>query len=1480
MSDTTPPTPPDSHVPAPAPQAARRWPRYTLIGIGSAAVLLGGALWLLGRESTLQALLDKVSSASGGQIVVSGVSGSLYNKMHLGHVSYRGKSQTITAENIDINWSPLQFFSEGIAISELHVASMVVKSTGPSEPSTLPTSLAAPFQLSIADARLDKITLQGDSGSNVIEKVHFNLSGGKTEWRLQDASAITPWGAVTANASVATNAPFKLDGKAGWAQSVPAAGEKPAALTMQVGGDLALVDIKASGSAGPASADAHLALAPFDPVIILRSASIQGRNINPGRYDATWPQAELSLDLDASIGSKQEVSGKLAISNTAAPGPLDRQRLPLHSISAQVGGTLTATTITSALLDFAQAGKFTGSGSINRDAADGPVGSALFTLHTDKIDLKAIQGSLNSTHIAGDIKLGSDGKTHTVSARLAELGKTTLRLDVQASLLDSLLSIQQARLQAGKGQLTVSGQASLKDAQQFKATASASRFNPADFGAYPVADLNAAINVDGHVAPQWLVNADVALRPSRLLNQPLSGAGKVTADARHVSGVDARLALGRNSVEVRGNFGAPGERLNWTVDARQLSAAHSDLLGSLNASGVASGTLQEPRSTFVADAKGLGLSAAKRPGVGQDSVLHASGEVGLSGAKQVADLKLTGSAQKFNPAAFGAYPSGNINADFNGGGRLGGDWKLALNLALQPASTLQNVPLTGYAKVSADASRIDSADIDLHLGPNSMQARGSFGGARDKLDWKLDAPQLASLGAQFGGVLHGNGALSGSMKAPALSLNIDGQQLRFFGEHQVKALRASASLGAGQGAADPLVSDIDVTGYSSTAFKLASARLSSKGTLAAHSLQLTARNDDFDVSATVKGGLNQGVWLGSLDALQNRGRFALALQAPAPIRVAGPKDGGLAGLMHPEQISVSNAVIKLPAGSISLQSLEKAGPRWASSGQAAGVPLNYLTQAVPDLQQTMRSDMTLGAQWNLDLRAAAGKDPALAGMLHVFREKGDITVGSEQPLLLGLRTLDARADVANSQLRMQVALDGARSGQVRLDGTVQMQQGRIAGDSPLNLTGSIDMPSLAWLGPLTGQAGLELGGALKLALTSGGTIAAPSLNGDLSGDKLVVNWADQGLKLRNGVLQAKLAGDQLQLQRLAFDGGDGKVQADGWVRFANAEASMELKLVADKLQALARPDRTLVLSGSSTLVRNDKRFSFEGKFKADRATIELASQDTPTQSDDVVVLGKAGKGTGPGGAKAAPSLPLNIDLEADLGNRFHLKGMGLDADLGGNLRIRVLDRRPPRITGSIRVDNGNYAAYGQKLSIERGVINFTGAYDNPGLNILAVRKRPEGEALSETNVEAGVEVRGTAQAPTAKLVSTPSVSDSDKLAWLILGHGTEGTAGDEMGLLTTAAGALFGGTGGGMQGKLANSLGLDEVGLSQAKGLESTVVTVGKRISSRAYLSFEQGASSASSLVKLRYKWNRRITLQFQTGTNNALDVLYTWAFD
>lgn len=1493
----------------------RRWPQRVLITLAVLVALLGGAFWLLGRESTLQQLVARVSKASGGQIVVTGVSGSLYHRMHIDKLVYRGKDILVTAQSIDINWSPLQYFSEGLTISELHAASLTVLSSGPSEPAKMPDSLASPIKLSISSGRLDKLTLINDGGVNVVGLLRFKLDGDKKSWNLRDASAQTALGDIKADLAIAGNKPFTLQGKASLART------DGAKLAAQVGGDLAQLTLKAQGAANGASGEAVVALAPFDP-IILRSIDLTGRDLDPAGFDPGLPQAKFSLKLNAAIAKDQKLSGQFALLNQGKAAPLDQDGLPLQGFSGRLDGTLTASILDNVLLDLGAAGKFTGGGKVQRSGPEAGIDAANFKLHTDRLDLKAIHSSINKTSVAGDIALTSTPKQQALTAALVDKG---LRLDVQATLADAMLQLHQARLQAGKGSVSATGQLSLKDKQPFSAKLRADHFDPSTLGkGYPIADLNADINADGAIAPAWQVAAGFQIKASKLLGQPLTGNGKLRADAQHISGVDAHLTLAQNTIDASGNFGAPGEKLQWKVDARQLSAVSSDLLGAISASGVITGTMAAPRSSFEADAKGLALASAKRPA--PDSLVHASGDVAL--VKGTPELKMNGSIQRLNPAAFGAAQAGSVNATFTADARLSADWRAGLNLTLQP-STLANAPLSGYAKLSTIKGDTTSADIDLHLAVNSLQAKGSFGSPLDKLEWKLDAPQLGALGPQFGGVLHASGTLSGTSARPAVALTLDGANLRLPGQQQIGTIRGSATLGntlamvtggstlrgavpgagtagsaptgaAARGTAGrsgtaarsnaeatadvPLVSDIEITRYVSPTLSLDKARLQTSGTRSAHVLQASASNPDFDAALRVKGGWSDDTWTGAIDTLQNRGRFALTLAAPASLKLKAPDGTGVAGLAKPEQIALGGATINLPKGSIRIDSLEKTGAAWRSKGQAAGVPVNYLAQLSDAWRDNVRSNMTIAAEWAMNLQAATKTTPpVLGGMVHVYREQGDLTItGADLPQPLGLNTLDARADVNDGTLRVQLNVDGTRVGQVRLDGSAQLRDGRLDGDSSFTLTGSANMGSLAWLAPLAGQPGLEIDGTLKASVNGSGTIAAPQLNGDISGDKLVVNWVDQGIKLRNGQLQARLTGDQLQLQKLAFDGTQGHAQADGWIRYAGNEATMQLKLTADKLEVLSRPDRILVISGQTALTRDAKRFALDGKFRADRANIELAGADTPTLSDDVIIIGK---GAAP--VKAAQGMPLNVDVEADLGDNFNLSGKGLEAQLAGVLRIRIADRRPPRVNGSIRVVNGTYAAYGQKLAIDRGVINFTGAYDNPGLNILAVRRRPEGEALSETNVEAGVEVRGTALAPSAKLVSTPSVSDSDKLAWLVLGHGIDAAGGNEMALLGTAAGALFGGGGG--KGKLATALGVDELGVGQAAGsstagaatgLQNTVVTVGKRISSRVYLSFEQGAGTATSLVKLKYKLNPRITLQFQTGTNNALDVLYTWAFD
>ncbi|MRV72910.1 hypothetical protein GJ700_14460 [Duganella sp. FT92W] len=1466
----------DTTTPAPTPvPPRRRWLRIVLAVLALLLVLLGGAVWLLGRESTLQQIVQRVANSSGGQIAVTGVSGSLYGRMHVDRIVHKTPESVLTVLDVTIDWSPWQYFSEGIAISELHAASAVQQTLKVSPPATLPATLAPPFPLSLADARLDKLTLVGIDGGKVqVDAIRFKLEGGPQIWKLSGASAMTPLGRADASGTVGAQRPFAVNAQASLTQTGATAASTPARLALDVRGNLSLLEIAATGTSSNANGSGKLALAPFDPVM-LHSLDMQAQGVNPARFNPAWPQADLALRLQAAIAANRNVQGVLALENRGASGPLDQQRIPLRSAGAKIGGTLTVTTLDDVVLDLGAAGRFDGNGRIQRADVSAGIDAATLALKTSKLDLHGLHGAIQPTRVAGTITVGSTGARQTVTVNLAD---ALLRVDAQAVTDGAQLLVKQARIAAGKGTVEATLSASLKDKQPFTAGAAINRFDPSLLVAAPKAELNGSLQAQGTLAPPWQIGAAFKLENSRVLGQPLSGNGKLHADARHISNLDAKLALGRNTAELRGAFGLPGEQLQWTADARQLSAFAPDLAGAVTASGAVTGSYAAPRSTFAVEAKGLTLPSARHPA--QDSVLRASGDAAL--VKGGVELKASGTAQKIDPAAFGPYGLGNINGNFTIGYNSG---RAVFDVALLP-STYSGAPLAGYAKGSVEpgpAPRIAGIDADVKLGPNSVRVQGAFGAARDRLDWNIDAPRLAVLGPDFGGAVRGAGLLTGTLAQPAANFSLDGADLRLFGRHQLKSIKASASVGAGQGGMDPVTSNVTLAGFVSPGLSLNQAAFSSSGTRAAHVLQLSAANADFDALVKVRGGSQEGAWNGVIETLQNKGRFALSLQAPASLRLAAPPGSGIAGLAHPEQLALSGAALRFPEGGMRIDLLEKNGTRWTSRGAATGVPASYLAQLSSAWRDNIVSDLALGAAWSLDLQRPAGGAPALEGEARIYREKGDlVVVGSgDKPVTLGLRKLEARANVAGGALRMAVELDGLRAGQARINATTQLVDGRIAGASPLTFDGNVNLASIAWLAPLAGMPGLELDGTLRINATGGGTVADPVLNGDAAGDKLVVNWADQGIKLRNGQLQANFTGDKLQLQRLTFDGDRGTARADGWVRFAGGDATMQLALTAEQLQVLSRPDRTMVLSGRAALVRDQKHFQLDGKLKAERANIELAADNAPTISDDVVIVGRNKPGQA-ALAAAQKALPLNVDVEADLGDDFRLRGKGIDAQLAGTVRVRIQDRRPPRATGSIRVVSGTYAAYGQKLTIDRGVLNFTGAYDNPGLNILAVRKRPEGEQLTETNVEAGVEVRGTALAPQAKLVSTPSVPDSEKLAWLVLGHGLADAGGNEMALLGTAAGALFGGSGSGIAGKL----GLDELGFSQAqngsqaKGLENTVVTVGKRLSSRAYLSFEQGAGSATSLVKLRYKLNPRITLQLQTGTNNALDVLYTWAFD
>ena len=166
---------------------------------------------------------------------------------------------------------------------------------------------------------------------------------------------------------------------------------------------------------------------------------------------------------------------------------------------------------------------------------------------------------------------------------------------------------------------------------------------------------------------------------------------------------------------------------------------------------------------------------------------------------------------------------------------------------------------------------------------------------------------------------------------------------------------------------------------------------------------------------------------------------------------------------------------------------------------------------------------------------------------------------------------------------------------------------------------------------------------------------------------------------------------------------------------------------------------------------------------------------------------------------------------------------------------------------------------------------FDGPIDNPGLDIVALRRNLQ--------VEAGVSISGTAHAPAVQLVSEPPVPDNEKLSWMVLGKGLDTTSGADFALLQAATSVLGGGNAPPLTQRIARGAGLDTLDLRTA-GLRGQVLALGKRLSERVYIEYEHGIAIASSVVRLNLVLSRFVTARLEAGAASGIGVVYGRSFD
>ncbi|CAN7587676.1 translocation/assembly module TamB domain-containing protein [Variovorax paradoxus] len=520
----------------------------------------------------------------------------------------------------------------------------------------------------------------------------------------------------------------------------------------------------------------------------------------------------------------------------------------------------------------------------------------------------------------------------------------------------------------------------------------------------------------------------------------------------------------------------------------------------------------------------------------------------------------------------------------------------------------------------------------------------------------------------------------------------------------------------------------------------------------------------------------------------------------------------------------------------------------------------------------------------------------------------------------GLRQAELRLDAQGEAVRATLAWDSERAGKIGAELNTRMQQ-RAGGwqwapDAPLAGNIKATLPNLGvW--SMLAPPGWRVAGTLDADAALSGNRAAPRWNGTLGADKLALRAPVEGLDLRDGRLRATLTGERIEITEFTLKGGAGstvriggqsgnrstaasQAASDGgslsargdmaWGASGASGTGIRMALQADlrALRVLVRTDRQLTLSGNLQARLDSGQFSVRGKLKTDRAVIILPDETAPSLGTDVVVRSaakdrelaeQAQRDAARNEAQAArpqTAKPPDIVVNFDLGDDFAVQGRGITTRLEGDLEIRStrLDA-PPRITGEVKTVKGQYRAYGQQLDVETGVARFNGPFDNPALDILAIRPN-----ISQ---RAGVQITGTAQSPRVKLYSEPALSDAETLSWVVLGRASA-TSGGESALLQQAALALIGhvskGTSG---GSLAGRFGLDELGFKgpgSGGDLRESAVTLGKRLSKDFYLTYERSLGGTFGTIFIFYDLTQRLTLRGQAGQTSGLDLIYTLKYD
>lgn len=833
---------------------------------------------------------------------------------------------------------------------------------------------------------------------------------------------------------------------------------------------------------------------------------------------------------------------------------------------------------------------------------------------------------------------------------------------------------------------------------------------------------------------------------------------------------------------------------------------------------------------------------------------------------------------QFDPGHFVDQLDGNLDGDIELTLRqLEDQWAISVpNLAIE--GELRDYPLTLQAALDANSNlEVDIQELLFTQGDNRLEATGQISQQAMSLNADIALRQLQTLSPDLAGTLEGTLQASGSFSEPELLANLQGSELRF-AENRIERLELAADV---QGIDDPTLEvqlglqNVDAGGQ---VFENINVDLA--GRLSQHRLELTAQGASNSVLSRALIALD-----GRFDQ-QNQQYQALITpleidSEAGNIRLATPLD--LRYNLADGQAQISPFCLRREEGGVVCS--EEAINASAQQGNAVltlrEVPMEMLEPFLPEewqLEGDTTADLVAnwgqgGAQWQADLQ--------------ILSELAITAVNDYgQPVQLPEISLNAQIEANQAQADANISLSLARAGELNLTLSVNdpLGAGELAGELRAQ-----DVSLAPYRPMVVGMDRLE--GNLTGSVQISGTTRQPDLQGQLGLRSIRVNGPDIPVDVQDGELIVAFEGEEGDIDGfLAAERGRLNITGDTyWPRGGEWRIGVDLNAVQEPILIVLPQFGRLEAAPDIQVRVTPERLQVRGDVNVPWARLEIGDMPSSTitpSSDEVIIterddrqaeveaLRAATSGVGPSAADelAATGMELDVLVTVRLGSDVQFSAYGLASGLGGALEIRQAGGAL-QLFGDVNLVNGRFQAFGQDLFIRRGNILFSGPPALPTLDFEAIRN-PD---VTEDDVIAGLRVTGSAEEPNVAIFSEPAMDETRALSYLLRGRAPDASGGGIDSALTTALIGMSLGRTGGAVGSIGEAFGIDDLTLDTTGAGDDSQVAVSGQLTDDIRISYGVGIFSPIAELTLRYTLWRNLYIQAVSGTNQAVDLIYTF---